>query len=116
MNKLLIFSICTLLVLLTPVFATDTNSGVDLQQIQNSQDIYDIINSWFTGILQDFSSQINIGNIQTQLDNFINTSNIQSTLNSTIQNIMSRANLNDISNNPDLQNVINSLKGYTNQN
>lgn len=132
MNKVLIFTICTLFVLLSPVFASNTNNGTDIQQIQNGQDVYVMINSWFSGLVQNFdplnyitqnsnfqnlnSSMNNTGDIQTQFNNFLQTNNIQSTINSTLQNIMAQANLNDLMNNPNVQNIINTLKGYTNQN
>ena len=118
--------------LLSPVFASNANNGTDIQQIQNGQDIYAMINSWFSGFVQNFepltyitqnsnfqnlnSALNNTGNIQTQFDNFLQTNNIQSTINSTLQSIMVQVNLNDLVNNPDLQNIINTIKGYTNQN
>ena len=52
MNKFLIISICALLVVLYPVYASNSTNGINLQQIQNNQDIYGQINSWFTGLMQ----------------------------------------------------------------
>lgn len=132
MNKFLIFTLCTFVMVLSPVFATDTNNGVDLQQVQNSQDVYNIINTYFTSFVQnlgsltnttqnsDFhnlSSQItNNGTVQTQFNNFLQTSNIQSTINSTLQYIETQVNIDSIMNNPELQNIINTAKSYMNQN
>jgi hypothetical protein len=111
MNKFLIISICILLVVLYPVYASNSTNGINLQQIQNNQDIYGQINSWFTGLIQssdplgyissnsgyqNFVSSVQNNNIQDEVNSLMHDQNIQSLLNSTIQNGEIQKNVNSL--------------------
>jgi hypothetical protein len=115
MNKLLILTICALLVVLYPVYASNSTNGIDIQQIQNDQDIYGQINTWFSNFFQNSDpvgyitnssdyknfvsslSQANIGkpiqgglqgvNIQNMINTTMLSGEIQKNINIIMQNI-----------------------------
>ena len=111
MNKFLIISICALLVVLYPVYASNSTNGIDLQQLQNNQDIYGQINSWFSGLMQssdplgyisessgykNFIYSVQNSSIQDDIHNLIQDQNIQNLLNNSMQNGEIQKNLNSL--------------------
>lgn len=109
MNKMLLLSICTVMLFMGPVCAADSGNGIDLQGIQNNTDVYGTINSWFNTVQQDVYGFIDGENLQEQFGNFLNTSNIESTVNADIQNIDVQNYIDDLTNNQEIQSFINSL-------
>ncbi|ADZ09980.1 hypothetical protein Metbo_1757 [Methanobacterium lacus] len=109
MNKLILISLCTILMFLSPVFAADSGSGTNIQGFGNNTDIYGTINNWFSTIQGDVNGFIDTENLQAKFGNYVNTSNIESTVNSNLQNMDIQAYLNDLMNNTDVQSFINNL-------
>jgi hypothetical protein len=109
MNKLILVSLCTLLIFVSPVFAAYSGSGMDIQGLENNTDVYGTINSWFNTIQQDVYGFIDTENLQAQFANYLNTSNIESTVNSNLQNMDIQAYLNNLMNNPDIQSFLSNL-------
>jgi hypothetical protein len=112
MNKFLILSICALLIIIYPVYASNSTNGIDIQQLQNDQDIYGQINNWFTGLMQSsdpigyisqnngiqnfVSSIFHDNNVTAQIDNLLQDSNINSVINTTMQNGEIQRNINSL--------------------
>ncbi len=109
MNKLILVSVCTLLMFVSPAFAVDSGNGMNIQGIGNNTDIYGTVNTWFNTIQQDVYGFIDTENLQARFGNYLNTSNIESTVNSTLQNIDVPAYVNNLMNNTDVQSFINNL-------
>jgi len=109
LNKFLILTICALLIIIYPAYASNSTNGIDIQQLQNDQDIYSQINSWFSGLMQSsdplsyisqnsgiqnfVSSIFQDNNITAQIDSLLQDSN-KNVINTTIQNGEIQRNIN----------------------
>jgi len=113
MNKLVLISICTVVLFLSPVCAADSGN---LQELQNNTDIYGTVNSWFNTIQQQVYGFIATENLQAEFGNYLNISNIESTVNSNLQNMDVQAYLTNLTNNPDVNSFLNNLniQSFTN--
>lgn len=109
MNKLVLLSLCTVVLFVNPVCAADSGNGIDLQGLQNNTDIYGTVNNWFNTIQQDVYGFIDSEKLQAEFGNYLNTSNIQATINSNLQNMDVQAYLTNLTNNPNIQSFLNNL-------
>jgi hypothetical protein len=97
LNKFLILTISALLIIIYPVYASNSTNGIDIQQLQYDQDIYGQINSWFSGLMQSsdplsyisqnsgiqnfVSSIFQDNNVTAQMDSLLQDSNIKNVIN-----------------------------------
>jgi len=127
----MILTICVVFVAMLPVYAINSdNNTVNMQQIQNnSQNVFQNINIWFTEFMynpfyinnliqnKDFQDQISSllqnKDVRNQIHNIMQNNEFQNLLNNLNQNIEVQNELNTLLQNKAIKNEINMIYNNT---
>ncbi len=113
MKKILIFTICALLIGTVPVYAANPTNATNINQLQyNGHNILQNVNNWYTDFIKH-SSEVNAlvksSSIQNQIATILQNKNIRTQIHSLIQNKNVKNQINELMANKDVQNDVNIL-------
>ena len=113
MKKILIFTICALLIGTVPVYAANPNNTTDINQLQyNGHNILQNVNNWYTDF-ENNSLEVNTlvksSSIQNQIATILENKNTRTQIHSLVQNKDVKNQINKLMKNKEVQNDINIL-------
>jgi hypothetical protein len=113
MKKILIFTICALLIGTVPVYAANTDNTTNINQLQyNGHNILQNVNNWYTDFEKnslEVNTLVKSQSIQNQIATLLQNQNIRTQIHSLIQNKDVKNQVNKLMKNKDVQNDINIL-------
>jgi len=113
MKKILIFTICALLIGTVPVYAANPTNTTNINQIQyNGHNILQNVNNLYTDFEKnsfEVNSLVKSSNIQNQIAIILSSKNIRTQIHSLVQNQNVKEQINKLMKNKDVQNDVNIL-------
>ena len=113
MKKILIFTICALLIGTVPVYAANPSNTTNINQLQyNGHNILQNVNNWYTDFEKnslEVNALVKSLSIQNQIATILQNKNIRTQIHSLVQNKDVKNQINKLMKNKDVQNDINIL-------
>jgi len=113
MKKILIFTICALLIGTVPVYATNPTNTTNINQLQyNGHNILQNVNSWYTDFEKnslEVNTLVKSFSIQNQIATILSSKNIRTQIHSLVQNQNVKNQINKLMKNKNVQNDVNIL-------
>jgi hypothetical protein len=113
MKKILILTICALLVGTVPVYAANPDNTTNINQLQyNGQNILANVNNWYTDFEKnsfEVNTLVKNPTIQNQIASILQNKNIRTQIHSLEQNKNVQTQINKMMKNKDVQNDFNIL-------
>ena len=113
MKKILIFTICALLIGTVPVYAANPTNTTNINQLQyNGHNILQNVNNWYTDFEKnslEVNTLVKSSSIQNQIATILSSKNIRTQIHSLVQNKDVKNQINKLMKNKDVQNDFNIL-------
>ncbi len=113
MKKILIFTICALLIGTVPVYAVNSDNITNINQIQyNGQNIIQNVDNWYKDFEKNYLEVNNLvknPSIQNEIASLLQNKNIRTQIHDLVQNKDVQNQINDLMKNKDVKNDVNTL-------
>ena len=113
MKKILIFTICALLIGTVPVYAAYPNNVTNINQLEyNGHNILQNVNNWYKDFEKnslEVNTLVKSSNIQNQIATILQNKNIRTQIHSLVQNPDVKNQISILAKNKDVQNDFNIL-------
>jgi hypothetical protein len=113
MKKILIFTICALLIGTVPVYAANPDNITNINQLQyNGHNVLQNVNNWYTDFEKnslEVNTLVKSQTIQNQIATLLQNKNIRTQIHSLVQDKDVKNQINKLMKNKDVQNDVNIL-------